>query len=220
MNLPPFTEAQAFDSNHPHSGFVPYRQESLKGQGRSLRMPEFVALGSCAAYNYASVQKDSQWWNQHKDVFRHQMELKDMRQAFFHWFSIAQYTIPDLAEALEKVKFWDSSKGRSPVLRPKFFWKMDEHADPAKQTSAMLDKVRAGIWSISDAMIQEGKDPERQKEIVREDMDEMKGYCVFDVGVATPLPDQMELAKEQAKAKQFGNNNSNKNGGKSNARNN
>ncbi|MDR0328233.1 MAG: hypothetical protein LBI05_08070, partial [Planctomycetaceae bacterium] len=63
LNLPPLTEAQAFDTKHPHSGFASHRLESIKGQGRSLRMPEHIATGSSANYNYASVQKDSQSWD-------------------------------------------------------------------------------------------------------------------------------------------------------------
>jgi capsid protein len=184
LNLPPGTEAQAFDLQHPHSGFVPYRQESLKGQGRSLRMPEFVALGSCAAYNYASVQKDSQWWDNHRDVFRQQMELKDLRKTFRRWFSIASYEIPKLAKLREKIESDDAME-----VQLHLYWKQEEHADPLKQVQAEALKVRSGFKPLSDVIMSEGKDPEQQMEKIKEEMDFMEGYAMFDEGMQIPVPE-------------------------------
>jgi capsid protein len=181
INLPPYAEAEAFDSNHPHSGFVPYRQESLKGQGRSLRMPEYVALGSCAAYNYASVQKDSQWWVRHASVFRQQIEIKDLTKLFRRWLSVAIWIIPDLVRESKRARV-DFGEVQNEIY-PSIHWEEEEHADPVKQTTSTILKMRAGILSISDAMIAEGKDPESQKELVKRDWDEMKDYVVLDNGV-------------------------------------
>jgi capsid protein len=193
LNLPPLTEAQAFDTKHPHAGFAQHRMESLKGQGRSLRMPEFVATGSAATYNYASVQKDSQWWSQHRDVFRQDIELNDLRPTFNTWINTVMFRDPKL-KPLWKVK----------KIKPKFYWKQEEHADPVKQATSLIDLLRAGILSPSDLMMAFGKDPEDQKSKVKKEFDEMKGYMIFDNGVSAPLPDQLKLAETQAKARTAG----------------
>ena len=153
LNMPPLTTAKAFDTKHPHSGFASHRQESLKGQGRSLRMPEHIATGSSANYNYASVQKDSQSWHQHRDCFRQDIELIDLQQTFETFLSIASVQDPALSPILHGKVY--------PVI-PNFYWKEEEHADPVKQVKAWKELIEMRILSRGDVMMMCGKDPERQ----------------------------------------------------------
>jgi len=185
LNLPPLTTAKAFDTKHPHSGFASHRHESIKGQGRSLRMPENIATGSSANYNYASVQKDSQHWSMHRACFRQDIELIDLKQTFETFLSIACTTDPALAPILG---------GTITPIIPTFYWKEEEHADPVKQAKAWEILRRMGILSISDIMMMCGKDPEKQKAEVKADMDEMKDYILFDNGMTLPV----EVAVEQS----------------------
>jgi capsid protein len=192
LNLPPLTEVQAFDTKHPHAGFAQHRLESIKGQGRSLRMPEFVATGSAANYNYASVQKDSQWWSEHREAFRQDIELSDLTKTFQVWLRRAMLFDPKLQPILS---------GEIRRVKPKFYWKQEEHADPVKQAEALKMLQRMGIYSVSDIQMLYGFDPEKQKKKVKKDIDEMKGYIAYDNGVPMPLPDPLKLAAAQAKAK-------------------
>ena len=190
LNLPPLTEAQPFDTKHPHAGFASHRNESIKGQGRSLRMPEHIATGSSANYNYASVQKDSQFWSLHRACFRLDMELIDLRKAFEMFLSIASVTDPELAPIFQ---------GQVKPVIPTFYWKEEEHADPVKQAVADLLYQRAAILSTSDIMMKLGKDPEKQKAEVKADMDDMKGYSLFDMGTIMPLVQMAQEANEGSK---------------------
>ena len=174
LNLPPLTELQAFDTKHPHSGFAAHRLESLKGQGRSLRMPEHIATGSSANYNYASVQKDSQSWHQHRMCFRQDIELIDLLPTFHMFISLASVQDSELSPILQgKVK---------PVV-PTFYWKEEEHADPVKQVTSWLLLHQRGLLSHSDIMMRLGFDPEKQKQEVKSDIDEMRGYSIYDQGM-------------------------------------
>jgi hypothetical protein len=184
LNLPPLTEVSPFDTKHPHAGFASHRQESIKGQGRSLRMPEHLATGSSANYNYASVQKDSQSWHQHRECFRQDVELIDLRQTFGTFLSIASVQDPMLSSIFTGKVF--------PII-PNFYWKEEEHADPVKQRTADAIDMRMGILSHSDVMMKRGKDPERQKTEVKSDFTEMKNYTVFDNGI--PLAQLIQLAQ-------------------------
>jgi capsid protein len=174
LNLPPLTEAQAFDTKHPHAGFASHRQESLKGQGRSLRMPEHLATGSSANYNYASVQKDSQSWHQHRMCFRQDIELIDLKQSFGMFLSIASVQDPALSPIFTKKIY--------PVV-PTFYWKEEEHADPVKQVTSWLLLNQRGVLSHSDIMMRLGFDPENQKMKVKADMDEMRKHAIYDNGM-------------------------------------
>jgi hypothetical protein len=177
VNLPPLTEAEAFDTKHPHAGFASHREESIKGQGRSLRMPEHIATGSSARYNYASVQKDSQHWANHRSCFRQDIEIFDLKQTFETFLSIASVTDPLLDPIFRRAVY--------PIV-PTFYWKEEEHADPVKQVTAWSLLMRLGILSHSDVMMLLGKDPEKQKLMVKADQDEMKGYTLFDMGISLP----------------------------------
>jgi capsid protein len=171
LNLPPLTEAEAFDTKHPHSGFASHRHESLKGQGRSLRMPEHIATGSSANYNYASVQKASQSWHQHRMCFRQDVELIDLKQSFEMFLSAASWQDPELAPVF---------KGPIKPVIPRSFWKEEEHADPVKQVTSWLLLNQRGLLSHSDIMMRLGFDPEKQKKEVKADMDEMRDYAIYD----------------------------------------
>ena len=162
-----------FDTKHPHAGFAAHRQESLKGQGRSLRMPEGFALGSYSNYNYAAAMKDCQNWHQHRDCFRQDIELIDLQQSFDTFLSVASVLDPALS-AIHTGKIF-------PIV-PQFYWKEEEHADPVKQVKAWETLMRLGILSHSDVMMRVGKDPERQKLEVKADKDEMKEYTIYDTG--------------------------------------
>ena len=103
-----------FDTKHPYLNFAMFRRELLKGQGRSLRMPEGFALGSYADYTYASAMKDSQNCHQHRDCFRHDIELIDLQQTFETFLSIASVQDPALSPILHGKVY--------PVI-PNFYWK-------------------------------------------------------------------------------------------------
>ena len=167
LNLPPLTEAQEFDTKHPHSGFASHRNESIKGQGRSLRMPENIATGSSANYNYASVQKDSQHWAMHRDCFRQDIEQRDLKQSFEMFLSVASVTDTMLAPI-----FYGKIK---PII-PTFYWKEEEHADPVKQAESQIMLINARILSRGDVMMQYGKDPEKQKAVIRAELEELQEY--------------------------------------------
>jgi capsid protein len=187
MNLPPFTEVAAFDTKHPHSGFASHRHESIKGQGRSLRMPEHVATGSSANYNYASVQKDSQSWDNHRSCIRRDIELIDLRQAFDTFLSLASIQDKALSEIFS---------GKIHPIIPTFYWKEEEHAAPVKQVLSWLMLLRSGVLTHSDIMMRLGKNPERQKDEVRADLNEMKNYTIFDNGVTLSQLVQAVYSKE------------------------
>jgi len=187
LNMPPFTQGKAFDTKHPHSGFAAHRAESIKGQGRSLRMPEHVATGSSANYNYASVQKDSQWWHQHRECFRQDVELIDLKQAFETFLSIASVREPLLAQIFN---------GKVTPVIPTFYWKEEEHADPVKQAVASLLYQRGGILSHDDIMMRLGFDPEKQKQRVKSSMDEMRAYTIYDTGISLMQTAQQALAQK------------------------
>ena len=78
-------------------------------------------------------------------------------------------------------------KGKIKPVIPTFYWKEEEHADPVKQATAWELLRRMGVLSISDIMMMCGKDPEKQKAEVKADMDEMKGYTLYDKGDILPL---------------------------------
>ena len=169
LNLPPLTQAKAFDTKHPHSGFASHRAESLKGQGRSLGMPENIATGSSANYNYASVQKDNQHWDNHRQIERQKVETADLIPTFRHFLSLASALDSNLSAILHgKV---------SPVI-PTFYWKEEPHADPVKQVTAWKMLLDMRVLSHSDVMMLCGKNPDCQKLIVKEDLDEMKDYMI------------------------------------------
>jgi capsid protein len=173
LNLPPLTEAQAFDTKHPHSGFASHRQESLKGQGRSLRMPENIATGSSANYNYASVQRDTQDWFNHLSCIRRDIEIVDLLPMFESFLTFA---------SVYDRKLEDVRNGNIHPVIPTFYWKEMEHADPLKQANAHKIYHRMGALSLDDIIMKLGKDPEKQKDEVKASMDEMKNYTVFDKG--------------------------------------
>ena len=59
--------------------------------------------------------------------------------------------------------------------------------------------MRTGIDSYSDIMMKRGKDPEKQKAEVKADMDDMKGYSLFDMGTIMPLVQMAQEANEGSK---------------------
>jgi len=188
VNLPPFTEAVPFNAQHPHPGFSAHRHESLKGQGRSLRMPENIATGSSAPYNYASVQKDSQHWANHRECNRQDIELFDLKKTFDIFVQRASAFDDKLRRVFTRQVF--------PVI-PHFFWKQEEHADPVKQVNAWEKLNRLGAMSIDDIIMALGKDPERQKLIVKRGADEMKGYVIHDQGLTVPVSEDDDPNKNE-----------------------
>ena len=132
-------------------------------------MPENIATGSSANYNYASVQKDNQHWDNHRQIERQKIETVDLIPAFNHFLALAASLDPKLSPIL---------KGRvSPVI-PTFHWKEEPHADPVKQVSAWKMLVDMRVLSLSDVMMLCGKNPDSQKLIVKEDIDEMEDYLI------------------------------------------
>jgi hypothetical protein len=90
-------------------------------------------------------------------------------------------------------------QGKIKPVIPTFYWKEEEHADPVKQAVADILYLRTGIYSHSDIMMKRGKDPEKQKLEVRADMDDMKGYSLFDMGTVMPLVQMAQESNEGSK---------------------
>lgn len=178
LNCPPGAEVHAFDTKHPNSGFSSHRLESLKGQGRSLRMTEFMATGSASPHNYASVQKESQQWSIHKEVFRQDIEIMDLEPVFQMFVERASIFDARLSRVFTGEIF--------PVMSY-FYWKQDEHADPVKQATFWKILHRMGVYGCSDIMKFLGLDPERQKQIVKRDQEDMAGYYKVDKGDEFPI---------------------------------
>ena len=130
-------------------------------------MPENIATGSSANYNYASVQKDTQHWHNHCACFRQDIEIIDLKQAFEMFLSIACVREPQLRKIFTGEIY--------PVI-PTFYWKEEEHADPVKQAEARQMYLQMGALALSDVQMKLGYDPEDQMAKVKADVDEMKEY--------------------------------------------
>ena len=168
LNMPPHSTIKPFDTKHPHLSFKEFRQELLKGQGRSLCMPEGFALGTYANYSYAAAMKDAQNWHQHRDCCRQDIELTDLQQLFDTFVMTASALDGKLAPLLDR---W--GRFAEPII-PTFYWKEEEHADPVKQMEAWAIGINQRVLTRSDVMMRLGFDPEKQKREVKAEWSEME----------------------------------------------
>jgi lambda family phage portal protein len=158
--LKPGQEAK-FNNPTPTGGYQQYKMTELQGIAAGIGIPYELLTNDLSNVNYSSYRAGTLSFKNTIECYRWltliPMFCMPVRRRFIDML-ILQGKVPEKAVTDQNIGLY-----RTQWTAPKF-----ESVDPLKDTMAELKKIRTGTLTLSEAIVQNGYDPEAQlQEIAR-----------------------------------------------------
>lgn len=140
-----FGQAQ---SHAPSATYEMFKRELITEIARCLSMPQNVASGCSAQYNYASGRLDYQLYNKSIRVMRHMIERRGLAKIFSAWLEEAML-IPGLIP---------DSAGDPMQWSMQWAWDSGEHVDPLKEANAVAVRLANNTTTLASEYAKFGRD--------------------------------------------------------------
>lgn len=154
MAAPKGWKATQMKAEQPSTTYQMFKREIINEAARCLNMPYNIAAADSSSYNYASGRMDHQVYFKSIEVDRCTLEWNALRRIFAAWWTEAVMIpgyLPPEARALGK------------EMPPAHLWHWDgrEHVDPAKEATAAVTLIEAGLTTESEYHAKRGKNWEQ-----------------------------------------------------------
>jgi lambda family phage portal protein len=170
MTLPAGWKVDQFKPEQPASTFKEFRREIINEIARPLNMPFNIAAGNSEGYNYSSSQSDFLLYMRFVRWMERWLERRKLNRVLFLWLREAMLIEGFLTDGTK-------NKILSGKVKPAWLWTSQEPRDEIKHAKAQETKLKNGSITLHEIWSGEGKDPERQREKLSEEIEwfEAKG---------------------------------------------
>ncbi len=152
LKIPNGMEIKQMTAEHPTTTYKEYSSSLVTEQARPICMPENIATGSSAGYNYSSATADRETWGKAVEIDQDDLEHDACDRTFDEWWLEYREVAPNLPEEVRQMD----------CVPHEWHWDQSADLDQVAAATARDTNLKSGMTSYQTEYAKLGRDSETE----------------------------------------------------------